>query len=193
MSTPPPNPYSGAPVPPNPYAGAPVAQNPYAGHSGAPVPPGNPYGPPAGHPAQGTAYAAPYPSAPAPGCRNCGAAHAADFSVRAHVGLVLAMRFHNVKGPFCHQCGRAMVRAMTTKTLVQGWWSPFSLVLFTPFTLLWNLIAFLKFNKLPPSAPAPGRLPLDEGPPVLSRPFAYVALLPLIWAVWAVIGIANSG
>lgn len=176
MTTSSPNPYSGAPVP---------SQNPYA----QPAAPGQP--PQPQHP-QHPQYAAPYAygQAPAPaaarGCRNCGAPEAADFAVRAHVGVLILMRFHRLDGPFCRQCGRALVRIMTTKTLCQGWWSPFSLVFFTPFTLIWNLIASVKFGKLPLSAPAPGRQPLDEGPPVHARPLAYVAILPLLWATWVV-------
>ncbi|MFD7259984.1 hypothetical protein [Streptomyces sp. NPDC059874] len=180
MTTPPPNPYSGAPVLPNPYAGAHPTQNPYA----QPPAPGHPPMP------QHQQYAAPYPhphaQAPAPGCRNCGAPEAANIAVRAHVGVLIMMRFHTLKGPFCRQCGRSLVRTMTTKTLFQGWWSPLSLVVFTPFTLLWNLIASIKFGKLPPSEPAPGRQPLDEGPPVYARPLAYVAIVPLLWATWVV-------
>ncbi|MFD9337778.1 hypothetical protein ACFWBF_25770 [Streptomyces sp. NPDC060028] len=132
---------------------------------------------------------APRPTA----CRGCGAADAADFAVRAHVGVLVVMRFHRVDGPLCRRCGRATVRAMTTKTLCQGWWSPFSLFIFTPFTLVWNLIAAMKFAKLPLSEPAPGRAPLDEGPPVHARPLAYVGLLPVLWVIWFVVGgIAGS-
>lgn len=170
MSTPPHNPYSGAPVPPNPYAAAPAGPNPYAQQA--------PYAGP--HPG------APYAMAPMAGCRNCGAPDAVNFAVRAHVGVLVMMRFHRVDGPFCRRCGRALVRIMTTKTLCQGWWSPFSLVLFTPFTLLWNLVAAARFAKLPPSEPAPGRQQLDEGRPVHARPLAYVAILPLLWATWVV-------
>lgn len=200
MSTPPPNPYSGAPVPPNPYAQDAGAPNPYA----QPQPqPGGPV------PAQQSPYAQPYPQqqphpqqpphpqyahpqhppylVPGPtGCRNCGAPEAVNFAVRAHVGVLVVMRFHRLDGPFCRRCGRALVRIMTTKTLFQGWWSPLSLVLFTPFTLFWNLIAAAKFAKLEPSEPAPGRQQLDEGQPVHARPLAYVAIVPLLWAVWVI-------
>lgn len=199
MSTPPPNPYSGAPVPPNPYSGTPAGPNPYAQQPhpqpGAGIPPQQapyaaqqPQHPQYAHqpPYAGPHPGAPYAMAPAAGCRNCGAPDAVNFAVRAHVGVLVMMRFHRVDGPFCRRCGRALVRIMTTKTLCQGWWSPFSLVLFTPFTLIWNLVAAAKFAKLPPSEPAPGRQQLDEGQPVHARPLAYVAILPLLWAVWVV-------
>ncbi|MGO4459837.1 hypothetical protein AB4039_21450 [Streptomyces sp. M-16] len=205
MSTPPPNPYSGAPVPPNPYAQGAGAPNPYdRPQPGAPNPYGQPQ--PGGPvPAQQPPYAQPYPQQPQQphpqyahpqhppylvpgptGCRNCGAPEAVNFAVRAHVGVLVVMRFHRLDGPFCRRCGRALVRIMTTKTLFQGWWSPLSLVLFTPFTLFWNLIASTKFAKLEPSEPAPGRQQLDEGPPVHARPLAYVAIVPLLWAVWVI-------
>ncbi|WP_185899770.1 hypothetical protein, partial [Streptomyces sp. WAC07061] len=151
-----------------------------------------------GHPAPGypqqpqhPQYAAPYPHphAQAPGCRQCGAAETANFAVRAHVGVLILMRFHTLNGPFCRQCGRSLIRTMTTKTLCQGWWSPFSLVIFTPFTLLWNLFAAMKYAKLPHPTPAPGRQPLEEGPPVHARPLAYVAIIPLLWATWVAVNI----
>ncbi|MCX5198497.1 hypothetical protein OOK31_32215 [Streptomyces sp. NBC_00249] len=195
MSTPPP--HSGAPVPPNPYGASP---NPYAAPQPGQQVPAQPYPaqqpypgqPQPGQPYPGQPYAGQphpgqqYPGAPGGGCRNCGAAHAVDTSVRAHVGVLIMMRFHRVDGPFCRRCGRAMVRIMTTKTLCQGWWSPLSVAIFTPFTLIWNLIASMRFSKLPPSEPAPGRQPLDEGPPVHARPLAYVAIVPLLWVVWII-------
>ncbi|MGW7362944.1 hypothetical protein ACWGI8_05810 [Streptomyces sp. NPDC054841] len=124
-----------------------------------------------------------YPAA-APGCRVCGALDIADVTVRAHQGLLVLMRFHKMEGPFCRSCGRAVVRQMTVQTLCLGWFSPLSLVAFTPFTLVWNLIAHRKYSKLPASVPAPGQHSLPEGAPVHQRPLAYVALVPLGWAVW---------
>ncbi|MEU3725974.1 hypothetical protein [Streptomyces sp. NPDC031705] len=210
------NPYAPGPAAAHPAAAPPAGQNPYAPNPAAPNPYGPPAGgpghPAAGHPAphqghptpgypapgpghpqqpqpQHPQYAAPHPHAQVPGCRNCGAPEAANFAVRAHVGVLVLMRFHTLNGPFCRQCGRALVRTMTTKTLCQGWWSPLSLVVFTPFTLLWNLIAAMKFAKLPHPTPAPGHRPLDEGPPVHARPLAYVAIIPLLWATWVVVNI----
>lgn len=112
--------------------------------------------------------------------------------MRAHQGLLLVMRFHEIDGPFCRSCGTALVRELTTKTLWQGWWSPFSLVFFSPFTLVWNLLASRKLAALPtPGPPAHGASRIQEGKPVHQRPMAYVAVLPLIWAVWFVIGMIN--
>ncbi|WP_327223622.1 hypothetical protein OG229_06080 [Streptomyces platensis] len=162
------------------------------GHAPAPgYPAGQPH--PYAHPGQGPMPG--YPAHPAPTqCRGCGSPAAVNFAVRAHQGLLIMMRFQKLDGPFCRSCGRSVVRQMTTRTLCLGWWSPISLVAFTPFTLLWNLVAHLKFSKLPPSTPAPGRRPMDEGAPVLRRPLAYVALIPLAWAVWVVTGvITHSG
>jgi hypothetical protein len=45
-------------------------------------------------------------------------------------------------------------KKLTTETLWQGWWSPLSLVLFTPVTLLWNVIASARVKKLQAPAPA---------------------------------------
>ncbi|MCX4682111.1 hypothetical protein OG413_43810 [Streptomyces sp. NBC_01433] len=124
-----------------------------------------------------------------PACRLCGAQPAAAVAVRAHQGLLLMMRFHKIDGPFCRSCGTAVVRELTTKTLWQGWWSPFSLVFFSPFTLVWNLLASRKLAALPaPGPPALGAARVQEGKPVHRRPMAYVAIVPLIWAVWFITG-----
>lgn len=154
------------------------------------APHGAPYGhaPAAGQPGPHASYThagqhPAYPSRPF-GCRGCGAPAAVDFPVREHQGLLVVMRFQKVDGPFCRNCGRAVVRQMTTMTLCLGWWSPVSLALFTPFALVWNLVAHLKFGKLPESPPAPGRRPLDAGSPVVMRPLAYVALVPIFWFFW---------
>lgn len=157
-----------------------------------PQPPTNYGGPGAGAPHNYPPAPGGYP-APAPMgyaqplcCRVCGGQAAADLKVRAHMGILIVMKFEHLKGLFCRDCGIAVVRQMTTRTLCLGWWSPLSLVIFTPFTLVWNLFAYLKFGKLPPSAPAPGLAHLDAGAPVLRRPVAYVTLIPLAWAVWVI-------
>jgi hypothetical protein len=108
--------------------------------------------------------------------------------VRAHQGILILMRFHKIDGPLCRTCGRALVREMTTRTLWQGWWSPFSLFFFSPFTLLMNLLAHRRLAALPQPHPMPGAAPLPEGRPVLSRPQAFVALIPLLYFVLAAIG-----
>lgn len=171
-----------------------MATPPHASSHG-PVP-GNPYSAPGEHghaPAPGnyapmpSGYAAPGSMSHAPrACRACGAPSAADFKVRSHVGILIMMKFEHLDGPFCRACGIAVVRQMTTRALFLGWWGPLSLVIFNPFTLVWNLLAHLKFSKLPPSAPAPGRTHLDTGPPVLRRPLAYVVLIPIAWAGWII-------
>lgn len=167
---------------------------PYPSH---PVhPPVAPHGSPYGHPTSGVLGRHPaaeptgfipaqaLPSSPL-GCRVCGALPVMTFPIRAHQAFIFFMRFQKVDGPFCRPCGRAINRALTTKTLAQGWWSPLSLIIFTPLTLLWNLIAHRKINRLPRPSTAPQGTPLDEGNPMVRRPLAYVALAPAVWAVWA--------
>ncbi|MFJ6940204.1 hypothetical protein [Streptomyces sp. NPDC101132] len=203
---PPGNPYAAPPggpaAPPQGYAAPPqgYAAPPQGGYAAPPqgyaVPPQGGYAAPqqAGHPVPGPAG---HP-APAPGgffvptaCRACGSQEAANVKVRAHLGLLIVMRFEHLDGPFCRTCGISVVRQMTTRALCLGWWGPLSLALFNPFTLLWNLYAHRKYAKLLPSEPAPGRTQLDPGAPVLRRPQAYATLLPLGWAVWVVTQIVS--
>ncbi|MBT2382187.1 hypothetical protein J7E86_00990 [Streptomyces sp. ISL-11] len=101
--------------------------------------------------------------------------------MRSHQGLVLLMRFTRLEGPFCRTCGTSVFRDMTTRTLWQGWWSPFSLVLINPITIVINLVARAKLNKLPEPVPGQPGPQLQPGKPVTSRPVALVALIPLGW------------
>ncbi|WP_406476108.1 hypothetical protein [Streptomyces sp. NBC_01615] len=164
------NPYAQAPYPQNPAA--PAAQNPAYGQN------------PQAHapaPAGGYAYQAAPPLTPA--CRICAAQPARDMTIRQHTGLLVAMRFSKMEGPFCRSCATAIHREMTTKTLAGGWWSPVSLIAFTPLTLLWNLYVRTKIRKLPQQAmPSPTGIVMDQGKPIAQRPLAYVfLLLPLLW------------
>ena len=92
------------------------------------------------------------------------------------------MQFPSLEGPFCRTCGVAAVRDMTTTALSQGWWGPLSLWLFTPLALLWNLVVWLRVTSLRP--PGPHGAQLDPGRPVVRRPAAYVALLPIGFFVY---------
>ncbi|MEU7061063.1 hypothetical protein [Streptomyces sp. NPDC046197] len=211
MATPHPAPQ---PSPGNPYAAqggyapnpsghpAPAPHPAYGGYGqpGGPAPAGAPQQAPAPYPQaqpQGAPYAQGYgaagqapapgpgfPAAPAPGCRICGAAPAADITVRQHTGLLVAMRFSKMEGPFCRTCGTAIHRDMTAKTLAGGWWSPVSLILFAPLTLLWNLFVHLRLAKLPHPSPSPTGVVMDPGLPLARRPLSYVPLaLPAIWLI----------
>ncbi|MFJ9379285.1 hypothetical protein [Streptomyces sp. NPDC101455] len=115
-------------------------------------------------------------------CRVCGVTPAAAVTIRAHRGLILAMRWKHEVGPFCGLCGIALVRDMTTHTLWQGWWGVGSLIVGAPFSLVSNLLAFRQLRRLQPAVPPPGAQQVPLGKPVLHRPLAYVALIPLIWA-----------
>ncbi|MFF1639012.1 hypothetical protein ACFVXA_15470 [Streptomyces sp. NPDC058246] len=149
------------------------AQNPVYGAPN-PAPGQNPY-------ASAGGYAPAPPLTPA--CRICATQPAGDMTIRQHTGLLVAMRFSKMEGPFCRSCATAIHREMTTKTLAGGWWSPVSLALFTPLTLLWNLYVRTKIRKLAhPTTPSPTGVVMDQGKPVFQRPLAYVVLLlPLLW------------
>ncbi|MEV6532777.1 hypothetical protein AB0M86_24850 [Streptomyces sp. NPDC051639] len=119
---------------------------------------------------------------PEPGCHICQAHPVAHTEIRSHTGLVFLGRTRTIAEPLCRQCGIALVRTMTTKTLWQGWWGLVSLLFHTPVALEQNASAYRKFKALPASAPPPGKASLAPGKPVLRRPQAYVALIPAAWA-----------
>ncbi|MDH6623400.1 hypothetical protein M2271_001187 [Streptomyces sp. LBL] len=122
-----------------------------------------------------------------PMCRFCGGSPAAEVTFRAHRGLVIFMGFKRMDGPMCFTCGLAVYRTLTTHTLCVGWWSPFSLFVFAPLTLVRNLLAVRRVRQLP--APGPGMLGprYDPGVPIRRRPRAYVALVPVLWVVFMIV------
>jgi hypothetical protein len=153
---------------------APYGQNPYGQ---------NPYGQaPQGQNPFGQGQQQPYPQQHAQpgggGCTICGSYPAVPATVRGHQGFLVMMKFLKRRGTFCRNCGIAIHREMTTKTLWQGWWGIASFII-TPVTVLLNLSPRGKFNKLP--APTGGvRPPLDPGKPIFGRAGAFGVLVPLI-------------
>ncbi|MFH8656693.1 DUF6508 domain-containing protein [Streptomyces afghaniensis] len=133
----------------------------------------------------------PDPSLPL--CRFCGGSPAADVAFRAHRGLVLLMGFRKTDGPMCMTCGLAVYRALTTHTLAWGWWSPLSLFVFGPLTLVRNVLAVRRVKALP--APGPGTLGprYDPGVPVRRRPRAYIAIVPALWVLFVIVTGLSGG
>ncbi|MFF2141064.1 hypothetical protein [Kitasatospora sp. NPDC058190] len=188
------------PPPQMPFGPPPGDGNPYSGGSpyGAPPPPaagppgyGYPSAPPPEPPydAQPPGYGYGYPPpAPMDGqtCRFCGGYPAVSATVRGHQGLVLAYRMLRMHGPFCRTCGTATVRDMSARTLVQGWWSPASLIL-APITLLLNLGANGRIKRLPPPMPGTHGPQLDPGVPLGRRPHMAMLLLPVSLVVTVIL------
>lgn len=176
----PPQPYGQPPYgqPPQPYLQQPYGQ------------PQQPYGQ---NPFSANANAA--TAAAQPGavltCRFCGGYPAVETTVRGHQGMIVLMRFRSVRGPFCRTCGTAVVREMSAKTLLQGWWG-YASFLITPITLLRNLFVNRKIAALP--APFPGQpgQQLDPGAPLLRRPAALGFLIPIVALVVIIAAIAVS-
>lgn len=125
-------------------------------------------------------------------CRACGGWPAARVTFRRHQGVLLMMRFHRIDGPFCRNCATVVYREETAGTLWQGWWSPLSLVLFTPGTLISNRVALARTNKLAEPAGGFPAYRARPGKPVLRRASSLAALAPLAWAVWVIANIVND-
>ncbi|MEU1519541.1 hypothetical protein ABZ490_46770 [Streptomyces sp. NPDC005811] len=184
----------------NPYAGpAPQAvPNPYMHQGGYPQPTA-PYGYPTQQGQQGQqahpGYAVypGHPQPPTPTCMFCAGAPAVHVTFRAHRGILVLMTFGKQTGTMCATCGVAVYRELTTRTLWQGWWSPFSLFLFAPFTVLHNLVVARKVRKLSPPAPGQHGPQVDPGVPVHRRPLAYVAFVPVLWVLFMIVtGLAQG-
>ncbi|MET8768242.1 MULTISPECIES: hypothetical protein [unclassified Streptomyces] len=124
-------------------------------------------------------------------CRLCGSAPAELVTFRGHVAFLVLMRFTSASGPFCRRCGTAVFREFTARALWQGWWSPLSLVLFTPTILVVNRLALRRINRLPSPGPAAGA-GLTPGRRVMRRKSSLVALIPLLWGLWVLSHIVKA-
>lgn len=131
-----------------------------------------------------------------PQCRFCGCVPAAETTFRGHRGMILLMSFLHTKGPFCRDCGLAVFRDMTAKTLIGGWWGYISFIA-TPITVLVNLARHGKVASLAPPMPPPdgrphGR-PADPGPPLMSRPIAIIGALVPVALIVLIVAVNLAG
>lgn len=177
----------GYPAPPPGCAPAPPGYPPAPAYPAPPVP--QQYAP-----APGPAYpqSAPAYQQPVLPCRYCGATPALKATARGHRGMIVVMQFRSGPGPFCRDCGTALVRKLVSDTMWQGWWGYFSF-LATPVVLLIDFVLFLRLSGLARPVRAPGSpAPLDKGRPVFLRPGILGLLLPLALIVWVAVAIANQ-
>jgi hypothetical protein len=108
-----------------------------------------------------------------PDCVICNHVPAADVSFWRHAGLIVVVRWHRLRGPYCRGCGTAVFRDATARTMTTGWWSIISWLL-APLALLLNLRSARAVARLatptPHPAATPDRRPLDPTRPVFRRP-----------------------
>jgi hypothetical protein len=128
-------------------------------------------------------------------CKLCGSTPAANMTIHEHNGRLLWMVHKTNKGPFCRDCGTALLRHHQNNTLFQGWFGIFSFFI-TPITLLLNLGAWRKVKALGPPQRDPNveskiPAPLRPGPPLLRRPGPYVAAV-VVAAVAVFVGIKSA-
>ncbi|MFJ5229633.1 hypothetical protein ACIQBJ_06975 [Kitasatospora sp. NPDC088391] len=142
------------------------------------APAADPIRPLAEQASQGRPGAYPPPGQEGPQCRVCGSVPAVAATVRAHVGLVVVMRFRKVRGPFCRSCGLATLRELSADSLWQGWTSIGS-VLWNPITLLANLLTWFKLRRLADPVPGAPGVPEHPGRPLYHRPELAGLLIPV--------------
>ncbi len=128
-------------------------------------------------------------------CRFCSNVPTVKTKFRGHRGMIIAMQNRSVDGPFCRDCGMATFRDLTSKTLIQGWYSYASFVI-TPIIVLWNIVNRGKVAGLAPPQPSPyggARQPMDPGPRLLARPASIIGLFVPFILVGALIAIIAFG
>ena len=129
-------------------------------------------------------------------CNLCGSTPAANMTIHEHNGRLVWMVHKTNKGPFCRDCGTALLRHHQNSTLFQGWFGLFSFFI-TPITLLLNLNAWRKVKALGPPQRDPTveskiPAPLNPGKPLLRRPGPYVAGA-VVAAVIVFVGVQAAG
>lgn len=140
--------------------------------------------------------AAPTGPAGALACKLCGSTPAANMTIHEHNGRLLWMVHKTNKGPFCRDCGTALLRHHQNSTLFQGWFGLFSFFI-TPITLLLNLNAWRKVKALgapqrDPAVESKIPAPLNPGQPLLRRPGPYVGAV-VVAAVIVFLSIQAAG
>ena len=128
-------------------------------------------------------------------CRFCSNVPTAQTKFRGHRGMIIMMQNRHVEGPICRDCGMATFREMTSKTLIQGWYSYASFII-TPIIVIWNLVNRRKVANLAPPQPSPyggARQPMDPGKRLLERPISIIGLFVPFILVAALILIIAFG
>ncbi len=140
-----------------------------------------------------------YPGSTQLSCRLCGCVPAVDVTFRQHRGMIVLMQFMRSEGPFCRDCGLAVFRETTAKTLIQGWWG-FASTVITPVTVLINAARRGKVANLeqprPPAGGRPYRRPVDPSPALFARPSAIIGVcIPalVVVAIFAIIVVGALG
>lgn len=120
-------------------------------------------------------------------CFLCGSTPAVPVSLRRQVGLLLVRRSYAIDETLCRDCGLAMQRDWTARTLWTGWWGLISI--FANFgALLTNLGAWETLRQLGPperrdhAVASPLSRPLATGKPLWQRPavLGFVALVGIM-------------
>lgn len=72
--------------------------------------------------------------------------------------MLVLQRFVKLQQPLCRECGRSTTLRYTGMTLWQGWWGVISFFA-NWFVLLTNAVAWIRYSRLPSSAPEYSPLP----------------------------------
>jgi hypothetical protein len=105
-------------------------------------------------------------------------------------------RQHWITGPFCRNCGIAVYREFTNRTLLTGWWGIIAFFA-NIVTVVGNLIARRRFTQLSPPVPNPAvaswlRTPIPLGAPLFRRAGVWVSAVAITFAALVAIGSTDT-
>lgn len=130
-------------------------------------------------------------------CLICGSHPARPVALRKINAFVLWHKTLKFTAPLCRICGTAIFRDLQSGTMASGWWGPLAFFA-NCLAVLSNLSARSTVVRVPPPAgrdPAVVSIlpaPLPAGPPVVSRPRTYLAVLAFLLAFSIIGGAVDS-
>jgi hypothetical protein len=129
-------------------------------------------------------------------CVMCGTTPAVTVRLRSQTGKVLLRSVRWIESPLCYNCGIAMFRALTNRTLYAGWWGIIAFfanlaIVVGNLSSRWRLRSANEPHAgRDPSVVTPFRSPMPVGRPLLARfgPYFAAGVIALVLGL-----VANGG
>lgn len=131
------------------------------------------------------------PAAEGSPCQQCGAVPTTNIAFNQVTGFVFAYNWRSWKATACKDCGQALGRTVTSRTMLTGWWG-FISFFGNWFAVFRNLFSLGKLARLGEPVGGDVARRADPGKPIIFRGAFLVFLALLVGAVSLVVFIATQ-